>query len=147
VPHVPRVDPTQVSHVNDIVKAGGASEWDATPTQNLTGEDLPPIIQKPSLQGLTRSATAKAPVVGGPLTTKATGTSSPPTIAGPAQRPADKHDPAIVTTQAVRVVVWRDGSGVHVAPAGTVVSAITIDAVLVALEPNTDLTAWLSRRG
>jgi hypothetical protein len=52
----------------------------------------------------------------------------------------------IITSQAVRVVVWRDGSGVHVAPAGTVVSAITVDAVLVALEPSTDLTAWLSPR-
>jgi hypothetical protein len=52
----------------------------------------------------------------------------------------------VASTQAVRVVVWRDASGVHVAPAGTVVSAITVDAVLVALEPSTDLTAWLSQQ-
>lgn len=57
-----------------------------------------------------------------------------------------RHDPEIRTSQAVRVVVWRDSNGVHVAPAGTVVSAITVDAVLVALEPNADLTAWLSIR-
>jgi hypothetical protein len=60
------------------------------------------------------------------------------------------HDPAIQTSQAIRVVVWRDASGVHVAPAGTPeaarVTAIKIDAVLVALEPTADLTAWLSRR-
>ena len=49
-----------------------------------------------------------------------------------------------MTSQAVRVVVWRDANGVHVAPAGTVVSAITVEAVLVALEPHADLTAWLS---
>ena len=57
------------------------------------------------------------------------------------------HDPGIVTTQAVRVVVWRDGNGVHVAPAGTVVSAITVDAVLVALDSNADLTAWPDAKG
>jgi hypothetical protein len=56
------------------------------------------------------------------------------------------HDPEIQTSQAVRVVVWRDANGVHVAPAGTVVSSITIDAVLVVLEPSADLTAWLSQR-
>lgn len=58
----------------------------------------------------------------------------------------NQHDPEIRTSQAVRVVVWRDATGVHVAPAGTVVSAITVDAVLVALEPSADLTAWLSER-
>ena len=56
------------------------------------------------------------------------------------------HDPEIQTSQAVRVVVWRDGTGVRIAPAGTVVSSITIDAVLVVLEPSADLTAWLSQR-
>lgn len=64
----------------------------------------------------------------------------------PPMASAPRHDPEITTSQAVRVVVWRDANGVHVAPAGTVVSAITVDAVLVALEPNADLTAWLSIR-
>ena len=62
--------------------------------------------------------------------------------------PANLGDrPNVPTTQAVRVVVWRDANGVHVAPAGTVVSAITVDAVLVALEPSADLTAWLTQKG
>ena len=65
----------------------------------------------------------------------------------PRVAPNEQHDPGIVTSQAVRVVVWRDANGVHVAPAGTVVSAITVDAVLVALEPNADLTAWLTQKG
>ena len=65
-------------------------------------------------------------------------------LAAPSNRPSEPHDPGITTSQAVRVVVWRDGNGVHVAPRGTVVSAITVDAVLVALEPGADLTAWLS---
>ncbi len=50
---------------------------------------------------------------------------------------------ALVTTQAVRVILWKDAHGVHVAPAGTLVSAITVDAMLVALDPAADLTAWL----
>lgn len=58
---------------------------------------------------------------------------------------APPHEPGLTTTQAVRVVVWRDASGVHLAPAGAVVSATsTVDAVLVALEPKADLTAWLT---
>jgi hypothetical protein len=46
-------------------------------------------------------------------------------------------------TQAVRVVVWRAADGVHVAPHGTTVSAISVDAMLVALDPTADLFAWL----
>ena len=47
------------------------------------------------------------------------------------------------TSQAVRVVVWRGADGVRVAPAGTKVAAISIEAVLVALDPAADLAAWL----
>jgi hypothetical protein len=47
-------------------------------------------------------------------------------------------------SQALRVVVWRAVDGVHVAPQGTRVAAISIDAVLVALDPSADLAAWLS---
>jgi hypothetical protein len=46
-------------------------------------------------------------------------------------------------TQAVRVIVWRAADGVHVAPHGTTVSAISVDAMLVALDPTADLFAWL----
>ncbi len=52
--------------------------------------------------------------------------------------------PKLKTSQAVRVVLWRDGSGVHIAPHGTVVSAITIDAMVVAIHPDADLASWLS---
>jgi hypothetical protein len=47
-------------------------------------------------------------------------------------------------SQAIRVVVWRTAEGVRVAPHGTVVNAITVDAVLVALDTSADLAAWLS---
>lgn len=49
-------------------------------------------------------------------------------------------------SQAVRVVVWRTADGVHVAPHGTVVNAISVDAMLVALDPSADLSAWLSNK-
>lgn len=49
-------------------------------------------------------------------------------------------------SQAVRVVVWSDGAGVHVAPAGTTVTAITVEALLVAVDPSADLSAWLSKK-
>ena len=74
--------------------------------------------------------------------------SRPPSAKSGSVRPPSVtvHDPEIQTSQAVRVIVWRDANGVHLAPAGTVVSSITIDAVLVVLEPGVDLTAWLSQR-
>ncbi|WP_394838896.1 hypothetical protein LVJ94_18565 [Pendulispora rubella] len=55
---------------------------------------------------------------------------------GPVQKPS----------QAVRVVVWRDPDGVHVAPHGTTVTAISVDALLVALDPSADLFAWLTNK-
>ncbi len=51
--------------------------------------------------------------------------------------------PTLRQSQAVRVIVWKDAAGVHVAPQGTVVSAITVDAILVALDEAADLSAWL----
>ena len=67
-----------------------------------------------------------------------------------AQR-ASAHPPMpplapLVTSQAVRVVVWRAADGVHVAPAGTQVAAIGVEAILVALDPVADLAAWLSNK-
>jgi hypothetical protein len=58
--------------------------------------------------------------------------------------PPRSTDPALRPSQAVRVVVWRAADGVHVAPQGTRVAAISVDAVLVALDPTADLAAWLS---
>jgi hypothetical protein len=47
-------------------------------------------------------------------------------------------------SQAMRVIVWRAADGVHIAPHGTSVAAITIDALLVAIDPGTDLATWLA---
>jgi hypothetical protein len=48
-------------------------------------------------------------------------------------------------SQAVHVVLWRDADGtLRIAPRGTSVSAVTIEALLVAPGPDVDLIAWLS---
>ena len=51
---------------------------------------------------------------------------------------------SLKSSQAIHVVVWRTPEGVRVAPHGTHVAAITVDAFLVALDPGADLAAWLS---
>jgi hypothetical protein len=126
-----------------------ASAWDASPTAN----EMPPSSSNLE-DGERRTAVAmipearkpgvriSAPPAAAPLST--TGSYAP--LSSKRSPSTAPHDPGIVTSQAVRVVVWRDASGVHVAPAGTVVSAIKVDAVLVALEPSADLTAWLSQK-
>ena len=131
----PDPEPTIVGHRDELLRAErekSAEEWDASPTENLTGEEMD------HMNAGDRKTTAFA-------LPKA----RPPSVSPPPARAREVttvHDPEIQTSQAVRVVVWRDGGGVHIAPAGTVVSSITIDAVLVVLEPSADLTAWLSQR-
>jgi hypothetical protein len=142
----PEPDPTVVGSIDDLVAAErgererSAAEWDASPTQNLTGEELAERMNDGDRvsDGDRQTAFAVQSVI--PASTSS--------VAPPPPRPPQStvHDPEIQTSQAVRVVVWRDGNGVHIAPAGTVVSSITIDAVLVVLEPTADLTAWLSQR-
>jgi hypothetical protein len=145
----PEPDPTVVGSIDDLVAAErgqrertdgsertkSAEEWDASPTQNLTGEELADRMTDDGDRKTAFAVPAPAPV--------AVAAVLPPATRAPQNT---VHDPEIQTSQAVRVVVWRDGNGVHIAPAGTVVSSITIDAVLVVLEPTADLTAWLSQR-
>ncbi len=61
------------------------------------------------------------------------------------ENPADvgRRAARLQASQAFHVVLWKDARGVHVAPSGTVVSAITVDAILIALDPSADLSAWL----
>lgn len=129
-------EPTIVARLEDLQphRERSAAEWDSSPTENLTGGEMDQHMAAGDRQ------TAFAVPVQPPV--------PPAPLPLPAARPPQStvHDPEIQTSQAVRVVVWRDANGVHVAPAGTVVSSITIDAVLVVLEEGADLTAWLSQR-
>lgn len=127
----PESDGTLVASREDLQRRS-AAEWDASPTQNLSGEEMSHMDHADDGDRKTAFAVPAAPVA-----------PQAPSVRPPS---ATVHDPEIQTSQAVRVVVWRDGNGVHIAPAGTVVSAISIDAVLVVLEPSADLTAWLSQR-
>jgi hypothetical protein len=63
----------------------------------------------------------------------------------PERSSREKLDPdtELQVSQAVRVVVWRAIDGVHIAPKGARVGALTVEAVLVAIDGSTDLGAWL----
>ncbi|MDB4942893.1 MAG: Translation initiation factor 2 [Labilithrix sp.] len=158
------------SHRRERSGAKSAAEWDASPTQNLSGSDeldvSPSGDRATAFVGQAAYASEVAASVPPPPVATAVPEARPDARLDARNEPVPPrdspvaharsapraslqppvHDPAIQTTQAVRVIVWRDAAGVHVAPAGTVVSAISIDAVLVVLEQGADLTAWLSPR-
>jgi hypothetical protein len=119
----------------DVVRAALAvqtEEMDAWPTQSLVGDDLAdPPDEKTRIGVPAYEASAKL----------ASEASVAPLTPVP---PRGSADPALRPSQAIRVVVWRAADGVHVAPHGTRVAAISVDAVLVALDPTADLAAWLS---
>ena len=173
-PEIGSNDPTFVGNVHDIIRKKAESvskegsvpddgawdksteEWDAMATQNLTGDELNNLPFAPPPPSSSGDDARKTSIALPKPDFKSTVQAFPKPSAGkaaasgPASGPrtaVEPHDQSITTTQAVRVVVWRDGNGVHVAPAGTVVSAITVDAVLVALDANADLTAWLTQKG
>jgi len=134
-PSEPTPPPERETLPGDVVRAALAAqteEMDAWPTQSLVGDELadPPDemtrIGVPAYEASAKLA-SEASVV--PLTPIP---------------PRGSSDPALRPSQAVRVIVWRAADGVHVAPQGTRVAAISVDAVLVALDPTADLAAWLS---
>lgn len=137
-PSEPTPAPERETVPGDVITAALSrpiEEMDAWPTQSLVGDDLadPPDektrIGVPAYEASARLA-SEASVIA-PLAPLV----SPPQVSS---------DPALRPSQAVRVVVWRAADGVHVAPQGTRVAAISVDAVLVALDPSADLAAWLS---
>jgi hypothetical protein len=98
-----------------------ADEMDAWPTQQMEGSALADLASE----------------MGRPAPPSVPRASSPP--------PRPVAAAPVATTQAVRVVVWRTPDGVRVAPLGTAVPAPAVEAMLVALDPSADLTAWLRR--
>lgn len=105
--------------------APSVDDMDSWPTAAFAGDPAP--YDEPNLtRHGTPAYTERAKVVSGAK-------SSPPAA-------------EVKTSQAVRVIVWRGPDGVHVAPHGTTVSAISVDAMLVALDPAADLSTWLSNK-
>ena len=102
---------------------GTTEEIDQWPTQSLTNDELTNLTDVRDAGSLTQLEVSRS-----------------------ASSSRKALEPGLPTTQAMRVVVWRSGDGVRVAPAGTRVSAITIDAMLVAIDPSADLAAWLAKK-
>ena len=100
-----------------------ASEADAWPTESMGASELDSLHNKDEVYGQERTR------IGSPAYT-------PPAPAA--------ATPAFRASQAVHVVIWRDADGkLRVAARGTQVSAVTIEALLVAPSSDVDLLAWL----
>jgi hypothetical protein len=108
---------------------------DSWPTQSLTAEDLSGYnedqtrIGPPPVEHLEGSAPSER------VQPRAESSRPAPILA--------ESDLPLQMSQAARVVVWRGADGVHIAPVGTKVAAITVEALLVAIDPAADLAAWL----
>jgi hypothetical protein len=123
---------TRPVDVNRPAQSGDTGLW---PARVLLGDDLgEPPDEKTRIGVPAYTASAK-------LATESTEDTPAPPLNPVVQPPPD---PMLRPSQAMRVVVWRAVDGVHVAPQGTRVAAISVDAVLVALDPAADLAAWLS---
>lgn len=109
-------------------KAPHHHDPESWPTEAMDGEQL--------------DALGQSQEAGGPWGQERTRIGAP---AYDPQKSAPKPDgPQFRASQAVAVVIWRDADGkLRVAPRGTAVSAVTIEALLVAPAPDVDLLAWL----
>jgi hypothetical protein len=134
----PSVEPpserqTRPVDVNAPPEPEDAGHWPTT--RALLADDLgEPPDEKTRIGVPAYAASAR-------LATESTEDTPAPPLTPQAHAPPD---PMLRPSQALRVVVWRAVDGVHVAPQGTRVAAISVDAVLVALDPSADLAAWLS---
>ncbi|HEY1957873.1 MAG TPA: hypothetical protein VGH28_19770 [Polyangiaceae bacterium] len=126
---LPPSDERTVTYVTSVTKLDAKpphADADAWPTEAMGSEDLDALGE---VYGQERTR------IGSPAY-------QPDEPEAPAEPPA----PEVRFSQAVHVVVWRDADGtLRIAPRGTAVSAVTIDALLVAPAPDVDLIAWLSR--
>src|SRR5215472_2420303 len=113
-----------VGEAPELIVSGESVEddLDAWPTQTIPGRDAPVGFGAPHDRQVTR------------VNVPAYQEAQAETDGGAGPKPS----------QAVRVVVWRSPDGVRVATHGATVSAITVDAILVALDPTADLAAWLA---
>ncbi|HEY2370361.1 MAG TPA: hypothetical protein VGH87_28390 [Polyangiaceae bacterium] len=113
---------TEVTRLDAKSPHQDAESW---PTESMGAEELDKLHENEQVYGTERTR-----------------------IGQPAYRPSDPPPGQVApfeASQAVHVIVWRDGDGrLRVAPRGTTVSAVTIEALLVAPSPDVDLLAWLS---
>lgn len=147
--HAPTAPPASSSAIENILRNAtfqSTEDMESWPTEAIAGNDLPNF----SFDDATKTR------IGQPAYREEAGSSGrvnpDTTVEANAARPYDAESriaargPAQKPSQAVRVVVWRGPDGVHVAPHGTTVTAISVDALLVALDPSADLFAWLTNK-
>jgi hypothetical protein len=140
-PKPPRVEVSRVApampvdEVTREVPPVRIDDMDQWPTASLTGDELSEFDEKTRIGTPAYTETARL---------ASAGTAAPARVALEANTP--KPAPVGPTSQALRVVVYRTADGgVHVAPAGTRVQAIACEAMLVALDPGTDLAAFFAK--
>jgi hypothetical protein len=125
---VTRLDAKPPQHATSEDLSTAAESW---PTESMGGEELDSLHA-------TGANDASSEIYGTQRTR----------IGQPAYRPSDPPPGQNVefrASQAVHVILWRDADGqLRVAPRGTSVSAVTIEALLVAPSSDVDLLAWLS---
>jgi len=138
--HPTTAPPASSSAIENILRNtnfASSEDMESWPTENVPGNDLPNF----AFDDATKTR------IGTPIYREEALSRAP---AGPepydATRRIAARGPAQKPSQAVRVVVWRGPDGVHIAPHGTTVTAISVDALLVALDPSADLFAWLTNK-
>lgn len=116
----PHPGPTEAPKTDERSTHPGTPEADAWPTESMSKDELDAM---PQVYGQERTRIGRAAY----------------------SSATDVCEQPLRVCQAVHVVLWRDGTGtLRVAPRGTPVSAVTIEALLVAPGPDVDLVAWLT---
>jgi hypothetical protein len=146
---IPEEEPTRRSHADvssSTFKALSAAEIDEWPTRSVhdAAELAALASQSAPSQSDFKAAPPRSPAPSASAIPTASSSPAPSPSQSPAADQAEFKEPRL--THAVRVVVWRDADGVHVAPHGTPVRAFTVDAMLVALEEDEDLAGLLGKR-
>ena len=129
--------------------AATSAEIDAWPTQALEGDALSGLADEMTRIGTPAFVDDERPPPSvAPPPAQIRPSQAPQAALRPSQSPPMRPSqaPGMRPSQAMRVIVWRGPDGVHVAPQGTTVSAITVDALLVALDPSADLASWLVKK-
>jgi hypothetical protein len=153
-----RPSPSEVAETLPRPPAGSVSDAiDAWPTQAMEEAELSSLTEMSSQadtgerRAAARGVSPKPPAAeaarpGAVPEPPASGKTLSPSRFPPAPRRSSNLPDAATVTQAIRVVLWQTPEGVRVAPSGTRTTSPAVEAVLVGLDPQIDLTRWLTGR-
>ncbi len=141
-PHVPPVTPPAAPNPAPAPAALVAASPDATPSLGIRTDDIDawPTQSRGGLDDLDYEPPDEKTRIGVPAYEASA------RMATEARSNPSLEEAPVRVSQAIRVVVWRTPEGVQVAPHGTHVAAITVDAMLVGLDPDAELASWLTRK-